>query len=281
MKKLSIVLAVIGVLILLTGIGYFLYGYFKSKEAGISVNSNISSTVYINGIRVGKAPYDGTRKPGDITLRLVPDGASGASFYETKLSLGSGIKTIVTRNFGDSDDTSSGQIVSFENIGGSDASFSVISVPDSAQVSLDGNIIGFAPIKVSAISPGSHQLIVSSDGYQEENISINTVPGYKLTAIIKLAKENTPQPTPNPQPRTKTFIEIQSTPTGFLRVRDNPIITASEVAQVKPGEKFPLVKEDPNSGWFEIEYISGQTGWVSNQFAKKVEEIATPSGNLH
>lgn len=274
MKKFAIILAVLGVLILVVGIGYFLYGFLKPKMAGISINSSPSSTVYINGIRVGKTPYDGTRSPGEITLRLVPDaGDKQLAFFETKLTLGSGIKTIVNRNFGDTEEYSSGQIISFEGIGGSDASFSVISIPDSSQIFLDGNIIGFAPIKVSTISPGSHQLIISADGYQEESLSINTVSGYKLTAIIKLAKVNTPAPTPTPQPQTQTFIEILTTPTGFLRVRDNPSITASEVAQVKPGEKFPLVKEDANSGWFEIEYISGQTGWVSNQFAKKVEEV--------
>ena len=66
---------------------------------------------------------------------------------------------------------------------------------------------------------------------------------------------------------TKSSILIKDTPTGFLRVREEPAITASEEARVKPGDQFDLLEE--NSGWFKIEYEKGKQGWVYSQYAEK------------
>jgi len=62
-----------------------------------------------------------------------------------------------------------------------------------------------------------------------------------------------------------------STPTGFLRVRSEPSTAGEEVAQVDPGDRFPYLETDEDTGWFKIEYEDGEEGWVSNQYAKKVE----------
>lgn len=276
MRNLRNWLIVIFVGLILVFTGLFLMGFFSPQNAAISVSSNPRSTVYINGIRVGFTPYEGTRKAGEIVVRLVPEAtASPLAPYETKITLASGIKTVVRRDFGDTDQTSSGEVVSFEKVAGGEVSLSVISIPDSAQVSLDGASKGFAPIKTSKVTAGQHQLAVSAPGYTDRTLTVQTYSGYKLTAFIKLAATPQPSPSPTPAPEVKkTFVEILSTPTGFLRVRDNPATTGAEVGQVKPGEKYVLVEEDTASGWFKIEYSAGKFGWVTNQYAKKIEETS-------
>ena len=63
-------------------------------------------------------------------------------------------------------------------------------------------------------------------------------------------------------------IQVLDTPTGFLRVRANPSTGASELTQVKPGEKYSLLEE--KSGWYKIRVKEGLEGWVSGQYAKKL-----------
>ncbi len=99
-------------------------------------------------------------------------------------------------------------------------------------------------------------------------------------ALVESEEEPTPgttkQPTPTkstPQPTVpdppKPFIIIEDTPTGFLRVRMEPSTTATEAGRVNPGEKYTILEED--NGWYEIEYDEEKTGWVSGQYAEKVE----------
>jgi uncharacterized protein YgiM (DUF1202 family) len=87
----------------------------------------------------------------------------------------------------------------------------------------------------------------------------------------------------------RTYIQILTTPTGFLRVRSGPGATGSEIAQVKPGAQYPFLDEDVATGWLEIQYEvptaglpNGIEGWVSGQYVKKITrtEEATGSANL-
>jgi N-acetylmuramoyl-L-alanine amidase len=67
-------------------------------------------------------------------------------------------------------------------------------------------------------------------------------------------------------------VEILSTSTGFLRVRSEPSILGEEIGRVEPGERYPYLDEDEDTGWLKIEYEEGKEGWVSGQYAKKIEE---------
>ena len=287
-----VVLLVVGFLV---GLTLFLVGYIKPKSAGIFIETNPVSTVIIDGQQVGKTPYDATRKPGEVTVKLVPLITDRPlSPFETKTTLSSGIKTMIKRDFGDSEENSAGEIVSFEKIGGSDASRSVVSIPDAVQISIDGQVRGFAPYKTSSISIGEHQIILQAPGYVQRIISgIRTYAGYKLVATVKLApggevQSATSSAEEKPKEEKKTImVEILTTPTGFLRVRNEASAAGAELTRVKPGDKFIFIEEDSKSGWFKIEYLpalpaqAGQTGekakqgWVSNQYSKKIESITT------
>jgi hypothetical protein len=59
---------------------------------------------------------------------------------------------------------------------------------------------------------------------------------------------------------------IEETPTGWLRVRDNP--KGTEIAKVQPGEEFELV--DESQGWFNIQIDEDTVGWISSEYSSKI-----------
>jgi len=284
MTKIKIVAFALGLVALVVLSIFFVVGYFKPRKAGLLIDTNPSSIVYINGEQVGRTRYDVTRSPGEIVVKLVPESADKAlPPYETKITLVGGVKTIIQRDFGDSDDTSSGAIVSFEKVGGDETAISVVTVPDSAQVSIDGQVRGFAPFKSSTTTEGEHVLTISATDYQEKTINVRTYKGYKLTAIFKLAPlvlgaetDTVASPTPTATPKASQ-VEILETEVGYLRVRNQPSTLAPEVAQVKPGKLYNLLDTDDQTGWFKIEYEAGKSGWITNQYAKKVNESGEAS----
>ncbi len=287
MKTLKIVSATVVTLLFLAGAFFFLIGYLKAKPGGIFVDSNPASSVYINGNLVGKTPYSGTYETGQINLKLVPEIADRSLVpYETKVTLISKIQTVIRREFGKSEEESSGDVISFEKEGGSAPTLVVVSTPDNAQVSIDGVPRGFAPYKTSSISPAQHQITVKSPGYMDRIMSVKPLAGYRLTVFVKLGKGessidgNTPTPSPTPSAESKVYVLISQTPTGFLRVRTEPGTKGKEIAEVKPGEKYQFLEEDPVTGWYKIQYQepkpglpNGIQGWVSGQYAKKVDEL--------
>lgn len=280
MKTVWVVLISIFSLIILSGAILFLIGYFKPKPGGIIVEASVESNVYLNGQFVGKTPFNGVYKAELLMLKLIPiDTQLGYSPFETKLTLTSGIQTVVRREFGKTEDESSGDIISFEKEKGR-TSMVVISTPADTSVSLDGVPRGFSPFKTSTISPAEHQITVKAPGYLDRAMTVNTRYGYRLTVYAKLGKAvDDQQKTSEVSPITKIYIEILNTPTGFLRVRNAPGKDGQEIAQVTPGNKYLFLSEDVASGWYEIQYQDPAaglpneiTGWVSNEFAKKIEE---------
>jgi hypothetical protein len=271
-------------------VAFFLIGYFKEKPGGVFIDTNPLSNVYINGNLVGKTPYTNSFKAGEITLKLVPESTdSNLVVFETKITLIAGIQTVVRREFGESEDASSGDIISFDKIGNQEVGLIVISTPENAQVSMDGLPRGFAPYKTSDISPVEHQITVAAPGYTSRIMTVKTQVGYRLNVFAKLSKAVAQAPVSSPPPVAKTYVQILSTPTGYLRVRTAPGTAGEEIAEVKPGEKYPYLNEDVATGWVEIQYEApapglpnGITGWVSGQYVKKLISIgdSTTSATL-
>lgn len=287
-KKARLVGIIILGLVLLVGLIYFIIGYYKPKVAGVFIMTDPPANVFIDGEEVGRTPYEINRSPGEVVIKLIPDSFQAPlTPYETKVNLIAGVQTVIKREFGESQEASSGEIISFERIAKEETSLTVVTIPDSVQLEIDGRDKAFTPHKTSSILPGEHTLVLSAEGFLERIIEVKTHQGYKLTAIIKLAQaENKVQETPGITPTPideneakKEMIEILSTPTGFLRVRKEPSTLGEEVGQVKPGEKYPLLETDEKTGWFKIEYEEDGEGWISNQYAKKVEgsSKATPT----
>lgn len=286
MKRFKAIVVAVGGLVLVLGLLFFIIGLLKPKVAGIYIETSPVSTVYINGQEVGKTPYDETLEPGEVIVRLVPETfQTPLPPYETKVSLLAGVKTVITRDFGKDEDTSSGELISFERIGRGDTSMVIVTIPDSARLIIDGKERAYTPHKTSSVLPGVHRLTFSADGYQEKTVEVKTHEGYKLTAFVKLAKADEAGPTPPPgvagsRDEAIPQVEILSTPTGFLRVRAEPSSLAEEVGRVQPGERYKLLEVDERTGWYKIEFEAGD-GWISNQYAKKLgnedKAVQTPT----
>ena len=276
MGKLRKLLLIFFIALLAIFLILFLVGYFKPKGAGIFIDTIPVSDVYINESLVGSTPYEVIRNPGEVTVKLVPKDEMLVSF-ETKVNLVSNVRTVIKREFAESEEESSGEIASFEKVGGKSASVSVVSIPDASKISINGQVRGFSPYKINSIIPGEHVLVISASGFLERSLTIKAYQGYKLTVVVKLAAGGevlpTPAPTLNGQETLNIIkIEILETPNNFLRVRSEPSTEAQEVARVVSGNLYNLIEEDSKTGWYKIEYEKGKQGWVSNEYSKKVEE---------
>ena len=284
-KLISTFLALVG--ISLVGFAALLFlGVFKNQEAGILVESDPAATVYINGEKVGKTPYEANRDSGEISLSIKPDPIENVVLddYETKINLVPGIRTIVKRVIRETEDYSSGVVVSFEKLGGNDSYVTVVSVPDNSQVIIDNKVYGYTPLRVK-IPAGDHTLIVSTDKYLEKSLPIRVYAGYKLTASVKLAKSEEQK---NKEQELAVLgkeetvplgrIRINKTDTGYLRVRSGANIGFPEIAQVKPDEEYDIIDVGEKVSWYKIKVVTttneGATneieGWVSAEFVTKI-----------
>lgn len=277
-KILVALLVVVGLGIVVVAI-LVAIGFFKQKSAGILIEAEPVSTVYIDGVLVGKTPYETNREAEEILIQLVPDMVEDQQLddYETKVNLEPGVKTIIKRWFNLDKDLTSGIIVSFEKIGGEESLITVVSVPGNSQIFIDGKAYGFAPIRTK-INAGDHQLLVSHIGYLDKSLPIRIYKGYKLTAVVKLTKDVNPEPTPQPVLSENTQnlgeIEILETGVGFLRVRSEPNTNSEVVGQVVPGEIYDVLEVNEDSLWYKIKVIletnEGESseieGWVSGEF---------------
>jgi len=276
MKKTKAIVVGLFLTVFLILLTFFLVGSFKPKAAGILIETTPNAQVFIDGERMGKTPFELTREPGEVIIKLVPESTDiPLSIFETKLELVSGIKTVVKREFAETEEESAGIIISFEKTNKKETSAAIISIPDASQISIDGLVRGFTPFKTTNILPTDHEIIVTAPGYKEGKYLVKTVEGYKLTAVVKLSPDEESEEETEEEKEEVIEVEILDTPTGFLRVRSEPSTAGAEVARVEPGEKFFLLEEDRDSGWFKIEFEdedeSTASGWISDQYAKKVK----------
>ena len=285
MNKFRALLVTLLVIFFLAGISLIIFNFFVPKTGGLLIETSPASTIYINGEDVGRTPYTSLRKPGEVTLRLVPD-TFGQPLppFEERINLVSGVETVVRRFFGSSDIYTEGEILTFEKLP-SDKSIgiSIMSDPDNVQVEIDSVSKGTTPFSSSSIEHGTHTVKFSAVGYKDRIIDINLEDGYKLLAILKLSKSEQVAPSvaqDQSKVATEKMVRILGTPTGFLRVRDQASTSAKEIGQVKPGEEYVYVDKDLTGNWFKIDLKKGIAGWITSQYSELFDKevIATDSG---
>lgn len=272
-----------------------------AKKAGIQVTAHPDANVVINGESVGKTPYYAENKAsGEYTIQMTAIDSGQA--WEGKVKLLGGTLTTIHREFGDTVDKSHSYTLSFEKLSDSKASsVSIVSLPANATTSINGKPQGFTPLNLD-IESGPQTFTFAAPGYQDKIIDANVQPGYRLLLNFTMAAMDiTPTPTPSlatpsanpsvsvtptpskttsitPQAKQSTssatlakpYVEILSTPTGWLKVRESASTSATELAKVNPGDKFPY-KESTTAGWYQIEYTPGEWGYVSSTYAKLVK----------
>lgn len=252
--------------------------------ASLRIDSFPRTNVALNDKVVGKTPYlSENLAPGEYKIKLVSAGDIPGTFvaWEAKIKLTGGTLTYVNRSLGASDELSGGQILSLEKLPLPDArELALVSTPDGANVAVDGQEEGHASIVLHNLTPADHEIVVSKEGYSDQVIHGKIIESFRLNAIVSLARLSVfPLASVSAQPTaslvatlgatiTKPYVVIQNTETGFLRVRSDSSQAATEVARVKPGEKYSLLSEV--SGWVKIK-LPTLFGWVSDQYVEKVK----------
>jgi len=284
-------------LLLILGFVIFVSAKFlildKQNEFGrIKILSSPPASVFINNTIIGKTPFEDKYKIGEYMLKLIPEGnATETASWNGKINIYKNAITYINRELGSSDIASAGEIFTTTKTDKPTKNgFGEIYIetePQGAIVSLDNDEKGVAPLILSDVIRGDHELSVYMPGFFRRNQKINIDSGYKVNAYFKLAIDQTSSlnktsedkgqtATPSAEISGKTTITIKETPQGWLRVRMEASVEASEAAKVKPGQIYELLEEKDE--WFKIKFngdkdgvVSGEfdEGWVSAQFSSK------------
>jgi hypothetical protein len=262
------------------------------KQGELRVGSNPASTIFLDNKSLGRAPFQDKVSAGSYTIKLVPDSATTQLVsWEGTIVVGPNLLTYVNADLTESELTSAVDILWLEKISSKQSELSVTTNPDGASVLVDDVTRGVTPISISDIIPGDHTVTVTSVGFLTRTLKIRTTPGYRLITTMKLGLSSGGQipvasatptlasPTGGPKTATssadtqpnpdKPYLVVKDTPTGFLRVRMDPSVSATEAARINPGDKFAIL--DTQNGWYEIRYNGTDTGWVSGTYVDKVE----------
>lgn len=284
------------VLILLVGGALFFLvtrsGVLNKTPARLEILTTPSSRVFLGGEDVGSTPYDNKAlAPGTYTIRLVPEDSSlGFPPHETTLILGKGDAAVINHNFAGSGPDSSGYTLELKKDVSDKALISIVTDPDTANVTLDSVPQGYSPLSKIETTPGNHSLLLSSPGYKSLEISVNTVTGHNLIVKAKLAVDliildSAPQatdsasiaPAASASPSASPIVEVSrpyvligETGTGWLRVRQDPTASGEELGTTDVGTKLPYLGESTDDGWHKVEFM-GDTGWVSGRYTTVVK----------
>lgn len=269
--------------------GFVGFKYFLLNQSNvfgkIKVISSPATSVFINNVAAGKTPFEDKYKIGEYLVKLIPEGtAADTASWQGKVKIYKNALTFVNRELGSSDINSAGEIFTTTKMETSpkDANLGEIYVetdPNGAIVYLDNDEKGVASLVLSDVLRGDHELSVYMPGFFRRTQKINVDGGYRINASFKLAIDQSQKLSPTASTgkkeatgsatTKKVFIIVKDTPTGWLRVRDDASVAASETAKVKPKDRFELLEE--KSGWYKIAYEEGKTGWVSAEYAEKQE----------
>jgi len=294
MKTKGIIIIVVVLALVLLGLIVKSKFFGRQGPGALQISTTPTATVFLDGSQVGITPYfDDKIKAGEHIVKLTPESTEGnLTSWEGKVNLLPGILTSIKRTFAVNEAESSSEMITLEKAGRKDqSSLAVISIPDQAVVKLNGEPKGFTPLSLEDLTPADYQITISSSGYEEKTVSAHTIGGYKLIVNVKLAQtiegieEATPSgeteeeeeetkatPTPKAEatPPAKPYVKVKETPTGFLRVRMGPSTSATETAQIKPGEMYPYLDEEED-GWLKIEYKDDKEGWVSGVYVDLIK----------
>jgi hypothetical protein len=270
--------------------GFIVVKFFvldKTTASGIvRVVSSPNAGVFIDNVAVGKTPYEAKHKPGEYVLKLIPEKeASATASWQGKVSVYKNTLTYISRELGSSDITSAGEVLTITKMetkpkNSNYGEIYVETEPSGGIVYLDNDEKGVSPVILADVMKGDHELSVYIPGFFRRTQKINVDSEYRVNASFKLAIDQTQktldktldekrkEASASAEDDKGTKVKISDTPTGFLRVRSEPSVEASEAAQVKPGDIYDLLEE--KEGWFKIK-LATLEGWISAQYAKKQE----------
>lgn len=244
-----------------------------NAKGALQVTSTPPSKVYLDGRIIGETPLCLCDLPKFLdskqySIKLVPDDNTLRPFEE-KIKINPSVLTVVDRTFGKSE-SSTGAIITLSDTGQKDPQVLMVSFPNKANIFLDNDLVGNTPLLLKKVTPSDHEIRIIKDGYMEKTIKIRAVEQYRVEIVAYLGikeEASTEAMLGSSNNVLDNKVTIESTPTGFLRVREQASLSSVEVGQVHPGDTFSIISE--KDGWYEIKLSDGKTGWVSSDYAKK------------
>lgn len=259
MRKLYFILPPI-ILILIIGALYFLWqnGYLPvSQKAGLSIKSlnDQKLDVFLDNEKLGTIPfYSEKLKPGTYSLTL----SNASASYSTPLKLVDQTLTVVNWALADEEIFSMGEVVNLEK--SSKAQIAIISTPDKAKITIDDILVGVTPYLSQEIDEGKHKIIISKEGYNKHELTVDALPQKKLNVKIKLSLF----------PLPPVIQDVEANGVDFAKIKDltveNSELTANPNLWVK-GILFWLAssRDDKNLKFdyfldYQGKIFSGQDG---------------------
>lgn len=259
---------VCSLLIALTLSGCKLVG--SNKPAALQVTSTPEASVFLDGKHLGKTPFFSDQlKAGEYTIKI---SASEASFSQ-KITLSEGTLTVLNRELNNNYLAQSGETLWLKP---EDKGLLIVSMPADSEITIDGKLEGKTPLIIEDIKDDEHKVLLSKEGYAQREFSIKTSGKYQLVADVSLASlaaKGAVEPKTTSVPQV-VKVEILKTPQGFLRVRSEPSLSATEIGRVKTQDQLEVIQETKD--WIKISFEgplgseASKQGWISSQYTKKL-----------
>jgi len=111
---------------------------------------------------------------------------------------------------------------------------------------------------------------------QNRRVIFSKSPDNGSTPSPLTPQEMAPPPAPSSPPVNGevSYIEVVSPKMGWLRVRENPAKNAREVARLNHGDR--RITYQQSNGWYQVEYATGKTGWVSEDYVRPIAPPTAP-----
>ncbi|MDP2585815.1 MAG: PEGA domain-containing protein, partial [Candidatus Levybacteria bacterium] len=249
----------------------------KTGKGALHVTSIPQSKVYLGDKLIGTTPFCACDLAqmvdvGNYAIKLIPLSGNFNPFEE-RITINKSTLTAVDKTFADNGE-GEGNIIELMPLNNKkDVEVLIVSMPDKANVFLDGNPVGITPLLLRQVSESDHDLRLTRDGYKDKSIKIRTALGFKLSSLIFLGVKAdlssfvaSISATPSSAIAVSKVL-ILNTPTEYLNVRESNSVASNKIAQIKPGESYELIEEQ--EGWFKIKLVDGKEGWISSKYAIK------------
>jgi len=272
----------------------------KPKNGALQVNSVPSATVFLDGKHVGRTPhFDEKVMPGEYILKLISEiEGTRSAIWSGKVKVTSNVLTLINRELSSNGEESAGEVLTLGPISNKEeAQLAIVTNVDGVTVKLNGEFKGTTPLILTDLAQGSKEVELSLTGYLTRTIKFKLAEGYRLTIEADLAKSEELKKEKEEEEEEKKEedkekedeeekeedkeeeeegkfssgdkVVVIETGTGWLRVRIEPSLTASEAAKVDVGNEFLVLEVEGD--WVKIEYEDGSSGWVFGQYLEVVQ----------
>ncbi len=241
-------------------------GCSGGDRAGVEILSNPSAKIFINGKEAGTTPYrNKSLKSGFVQIKMVWAEASGKT-WEQGIKLQPYTDTVIDVSL--ERDMVNGYILGLEpKENKENAGLMLATYPASAIVSIDSEVVGYAPMRITNWKEGDKHLKLMLPGYKPLDIYAKLIKGYELSLIGFLSEDREIKPVAKVEETVKNTIKIatiKKTPLGFLRVRQSSTINSPEIGRVEPNQKYEIIADVDE--WVSIKVKDDLVGWVKSEF---------------